>query len=115
MTPEQIFEKIAEEHLNKVRRFCPDYQAEDLVKSAVIETCRLLYPLIDQWIPVRERLPDAPGEYYVFTHLGNGQTARVAANYHDEQFRLAVYLGAPLKLNVTHWQPLPEPPGSVRD
>ena len=61
---------------------------------------------IGHWIPVTERLPEAPGMYLCFEVGGYyGGYSEIKVIYFDRIcFHLAKYM------EVTHWMPLPEPP-----
>lgn len=62
-----------------------------------------------QWISVKDRLPERDGEYLI--HLDDGfiATASYMANEDGElDWELWADSG-----EVTHWQPLPEPPKKI--
>jgi hypothetical protein len=63
-----------------------------------------------RWIPVSERLPDRtmpPRDVLVYHDLGCGMFIDRAWYSYDKK-RWCSVLG--MKLKVTHWMPLPEPP-----
>lgn len=64
---------------------------------------------VQEWIPVEERLPEAEGDYLVASHNGKVDASlffpekELSSSYAREA--VFCYPG------VTHWMPLPEPPG----
>ena len=63
-----------------------------------------------RWIPVTERLPERtlpPKDVLVYHDLGCGMFVDRAWYSYDKK-RWCSFLG--MKLKVTHWMPLPEPP-----
>ena len=60
---------------------------------------------IQKWIPVTERLPEEDGEYLVYC----GEYDGICIIYH-EILKTKSKWRSKWK-DVTHWMPLPEPPG----
>lgn len=90
--------------------------AEELERSKIIELLRDVQYLggleekvadhliangvtVQQWISVKERLPEKEGTYIVHGNLGG-----VFGLFYDE------ILADSFKQMVTHWMPLPQPP-----
>lgn len=66
--------------------------------------------VVQRWIPVTERLPERtlpPKDVLVYHDLGCGMFVDRAWYSYDKK-RWCSVLG--MKLKVTHWVPLPEPP-----
>ena len=69
----------------------------------LMDVCSMLddAPTIGGWISVKDRLPDkTPCEYLV---VNNGVVG--TAIYHD-----GMWIAPTWRVNVTHWQAMPEPP-----
>jgi hypothetical protein len=67
--------------------------------------------MMDDWISVEDRLPEVKGDpvlVYGTTEVDQSYRAIGALWYEPPQ--LEAYSPAGRKLNITHWQPLPEPP-----
>ena len=80
---------------------CSEWLAEYLIAHGVV---------VQQWIPVTERLPERtlpPKDVLVYHDLGCGMFVDRAWYSYDKK-RWCSVLG--MKLKVTHWVPLPEPP-----
>ncbi len=56
---------------------------------------------VQEWIPVKDRLPDKPMKCLVYTK--RGECGGYEITYYNQGFNLQYS-------NVTHWMPLPEPP-----
>lgn len=77
----------------------------------------------DNWISTKEKLPETR-QYVLFFRSKHYAEARVEAgifvlNYENEHGKYgAVFIGANKTFNkletVTHWQPLPAPPQTVK-
>lgn len=66
---------------------------------------------MNEWISVKERLPEAGGKYLTISPTGiysvlNYSVRYRAFNAYDEQPKSSLKYS----INVTHWMPLPEPP-----
>lgn len=127
LTPEQIFEKLAEQMFPLVDH--PEYEYT-LQREAFIAACRLLWPLIDQWVPVSERLPEKT-EPTMCWNDETGQREVLIENNHAIVLaynpELGIYkakydrtgwwekcirvLLAVKEIIPTHWRPLPPAPG----
>jgi len=59
--------------------------------------------IMNDWIPVSERLPEKYGDYLAYSQ-GTG-VAWMVFNYNKEWISGDEYIR-----NTTHWMPLPEPP-----
>lgn len=83
--------------------------------QAVSDACVLAVAALREqeerrWIPVTERLPERtfpPHDVLVYHNLGNGMFVDKAW-FSNEQNSWHSLFG--VKLKVTHWMPLPEPP-----
>lgn len=85
-TPAQVHELAGETNATKAIRFLiRNFDAADVREN--------------RWISVKERLPEKPGIYAVWTAKGFGNHLS-ASNWDGESW----------SLRVTHWMPLPEPP-----
>lgn len=64
-----------------------------------------------EWISVKDRLPEKKGRYLICDHKGNIHILN-HCNFYASPFGVSEtnewYFG------VTHWMPLPEPPGGER-
>lgn len=60
---------------------------------------------MDKWVKCTDRLPYVEGEYIVYETLNN----RVQHDYWMEPEPAEGFWNH-YDMNVTHWQPLPEPP-----
>lgn len=70
---------------------------------------------VQEWISVKERLPERtlpPEDVLVYHDLGCGMFIDRAWYSYDKK-RWCSVLG--MKLKVTHWMPLPEPPKEVQN
>ena len=80
---------------------------------ANIRAMILAQPIISQpneWVSVEDELPARDGIYLVYTTRGSVTTAHFYAEkiFRDDYKRKASWQG---NRNVTHWMPLPAPPG----
>ena len=67
---------------------------------------------VQEWISVKDRLPEKGTEVLAFDHYGRPLIAKLVENYYFSDGvswydRLGYYLGMSI---ITHWMPLPEPP-----
>lgn len=60
---------------------------------------------IGEWISVDERLPERDGDYVLVTDGTNVDINRFFRNR-----TMGTFIFGPKCFDVTHWQPLPEPP-----
>ena len=61
---------------------------------------------LPRWIPVTERLPEPMKDVVLFMRYGEyKQLSEFAVGYYDDKLSDFSYC------DVTHWMPLPEPPG----
>ena len=70
--------------------------------------------LLDKrWVSVSERLPSESGNYLVYRYNGKTNNWEVTIEYfctQSEWFKPYRSIN-----NITHWQPLPQPPGEAQD
>lgn len=66
----------------------------------------------DKWISVEERLPEENGSYLV---VGKTKTAHTSHFYKELKIHGKVFSAHFSNKYVTHWMPLPEPPGESED
>ena len=61
---------------------------------------------MSEWISVKDRMPEADGDYLVYGNWESGKTAIDIVDFavHDGHFRTV------WNFTVTHWCYLPEPP-----
>ena len=85
---------------------CPYGKAENC--GAEMQADRLIANgvTVQKWIPVTERLPENDTYILVTT---DGVTA--SAYWHNDRFYAFTASGVATVGCVTHWMPLPEPPG----
>ena len=85
------------------------YEAADAIEKLieVIQNHDFLESLIKpDWIPVTERLPEPMKDVVLFMRYGEyKQLSEFAVGYYDDKLSDFSYC------DVTHWMPLPEPPG----
>ena len=62
------------------------------------------------WISVKDRLPEISGYYQVYAKGGQD-----VADYIRGCGKQAGFMNHRLTYNITHWQPLPEPPKEADD
>ena len=73
------------------------------------------------WIPVGERLPMESGTYVCLTRIKTGLVLVLALDYSAKHKKfnacdsLSEQLADSYSINVTHWQPLPEPPKGAKE
>ena len=65
---------------------------------------------VPKWIPVTERLPEAPGEYMVAYHPCYWDRGKDEIKVGLDSFRGKTSWAKKKYQRVTHWMPLPEPP-----
>ena len=86
--------------------------AENLISNGVT---------VQEWIPVKDRLPDKTGRYLVLKNriapdcLGGNRTDIVILRFFvDKGFRMPTHIpdwiNEEINDEVTHWMPLPDPP-----
>lgn len=63
---------------------------------------------VQEWIPVKERLPEESGMYIITANDGHAQ--RVSFVQWQKKNRIWNLTGARSYWRVTHWQPMPQPP-----
>ena len=63
---------------------------------------------IQQWISVKDRLPEESGMYIVTANDGHAQ--RVSFVLWQKKNRMWNLTGARSYWRITHWQPMPQPP-----
>ena len=63
---------------------------------------------VQEWISVKDRLPDESGMYIVTANDGHAQ--RVSFVLWQKRNRIWNLTGARSYWKVTHWQPMPQPP-----
>ena len=90
-----VIEEISREYESVSKSLCES-----------VELCKRKDAKIPRWIPVTERLPE-PGEWVLA--WSNGYTSAIEAflefgAWIDDAF---------MKVEVTHWMPLPQPPKEV--
>lgn len=64
---------------------------------------------MNNWISVKERLPEKTGNYLIFLKIpiidnAGNECHTVIDTFHNGNFYFTI------KASYTHWQPLPEPP-----
>lgn len=70
---------------------------------------------VQRWISVDERLPEKSGTYACLTRIKTGLVLVLALDYSAKHKKfnafdsLSEQLADSYSINVTHWQPLPEP------
>ena len=68
-------------------------------------------PAESPWVAVGDRLPEQPDQYLVVADLsGVGSTTR-SVLWWSPHPHLGWVTKSPLKNSITHWMPLPKPPG----
>lgn len=96
--------------LPKVTEYCVDeagfYAKRNVVYEEDIKKAPTIDPatLAPRWVSVEERLPEQRGAYLVATEDDD---------VYDAEFVPSVkqwWIDDDLRLDVTHWQPLPDPP-----
>lgn len=68
---------------------------------------------VQEWISVKERLPDKPGYYLTFAHGKTGGYCHVHYHYPNDLYKkvpFAIGENHPAYYPPTHWMPLPQPP-----
>ena len=63
---------------------------------------------VQEWISVKERLPEESGMYIVTANDGHAQ--RISFVQWQKRNRMWNLTGARSYWRVTHWQPIPQPP-----
>lgn len=87
-------------------------QALDTANTSIIKSLRARIAELEaaaRWIPVEERLPDDDGHYIVAV---GEHVSRSPIDWTDRDVYECVYSGVGWHTanDVTHWQPLPQPP-----
>lgn len=69
------------------------------------------------WISADERLPEKSGEYVCLTRIKTRLVLDYSAKHKKFNARdsLSEQLADSYSINVTHWQPLPEPPKGAQE
>ena len=62
-------------------------------------------PTVDDWISVKDRLPEPPAQCLVFSDKARRPRGMETATYTNLGWMTAAYFP-----EITHWMPLPEPP-----
>ena len=63
---------------------------------------------VQEWVSVKDRLPEGSGMYIVTANDGHAQ--RVSFVLWQKRNRMWSLTGARSYWRVTHWQPMPQPP-----
>lgn len=80
------------------------YTVSDIVAAMELYANQFKSATTDEWISVSERLPEDKIDYQV----GDIESDNVGQGwYHQEEKK---WFTEPFDINVTHWQPLPQPP-----
>jgi hypothetical protein len=65
---------------------------------------------MNEWISVKNKLPDKEGECLVFSPSWKQKTKILIFASHIKGSRMRFWWNGCETIKVTHWQPLPEPP-----
>lgn len=66
---------------------------------------------MNEWISVKDRLPEADGDYLVYLVANNmPKNKSIITLYYTNLSKRFVYYDNDNLFTVTHWMPLPEPP-----
>lgn len=79
--------------------FSNNYIAEKLIANGVT---------VQEWVDVKDRLPEESGMYIVTANDGHAQ--RVSFVQWQKKNRMWNLTGARSYWRVTHWMPMPQPP-----
>jgi|2_EtaG_2_1085320.scaffolds.fasta_scaffold295900_2 hypothetical protein len=63
---------------------------------------------MNKWISIEDRLPDPGEDVLVYDSGIGGGISKAYRSYEEDRFEI-LYMEYTFA-NVTHWQPLPEPP-----
>lgn len=86
-----------------------DPEAERLALAALRAQQEQESKPMNEWISVEDRLPEKDGNYLV-TACDEGCSAREGIWHSTVVVVAEYYKGSWTWYNVTHWQPMPEPP-----
>ena len=78
-------------------------------RKEVFDTIVDLQPTVNEWISVKDRLPEKSGRYIVFG-LGWNNEKKMSTLLFGTKTNEWIATGAWKDWKVTHWMPLPEPP-----
>ena len=93
---EKLVELLSDAGMGKTER---NFLADQLIANGVT---------VQEWISVKERLPEESGMYIVTANDGHAQ--RVSFVQWQKRNRMWNLTGARSYWIVTHWQPIPQPP-----
>ena len=93
---EKLVELLADAGMGKTER---NFLADKLIANGVT---------VQEWISVKDRLPEESGMYIVTANDGHAQ--RVSFVQWQKKNRMWNLTGARSYWRVTHWMPLPKPP-----
>lgn len=78
-----------------------------------LDGCKYYREAAAHWIPVTERLPETSDD--VIIYLDKGIRGEVTIGFNAGDHKWYIDIGYEVENTVTHWMPLPEPPGEVDD
>ena len=96
---EKLVELLADAGMGKTER---NFLADQLIANGVT---------VQEWVAVKDRLPEESGMYIVTANDGHAQ--RVSVVQWQKKNRMWNLTGARSYWRVTHWMPMPQPPKEV--
>lgn len=104
----QLLDLEADQDKGEYSELCENRGARDALDEAIYDIRTLkaadVQP-VDRWISVDDELPKEWYEVLAYSEMGKIEKAI----YVNGRWKLSAFLGETVE-DVTHWQPLPEPP-----
>ena len=102
-----VREKLIE-LISKAKYICANDYSDHTEDEYIADTLLDSGVTVQEWVDVKDRLPEESGMYIVTANDGHAQ--RVSFVQWQKKNRMWNLTGARSYWRVTHWMPLPEPP-----